>query len=80
MNHVQLRNEQQPARQPRDPEQRDRAGDQTADPNNGIPYTDGSRAAGPTATTSMVSGAVFAADTYLDTFPYLATPLPGSPN
>ncbi|MBB6095324.1 hypothetical protein HNQ60_004214 [Povalibacter uvarum] len=57
-----------------------KCGDQTADPNNGIPYTDGSRAAGPTAATSMVSGAVFAADTYLDTFPYLATPLPGSPN
>lgn len=57
-----------------------KCGDQTADPNNGIAYTDGSRAAGPTAATSMVSGAVFAADTYLDVFPYLATPLPGSPN
>ncbi|HEY6641970.1 DUF4331 domain-containing protein [Povalibacter sp.] len=55
-------------------------GTQKADPNNGTPYTDGSRAAGPTAASSMVSGAVLAADTYLDVFPYLATPVPGSPN
>ena len=57
-----------------------KCGTQTADPNNGTPYTDGSRAAGPTAATSVVSGAIIAADTYLDTFPYLATPVPGSPN
>jgi hypothetical protein len=57
-----------------------KCGNQTADPNNGVPYTDGSRAAGPTMATSMVSGAVIAADTYLDAFPYLATPVPGSPN
>ena len=57
-----------------------KCGAQTADPNNGTAYTDGSRAAGPTAATSMVTGAINAADTYLDTFPYLATPVPGSPN
>jgi hypothetical protein len=57
-----------------------KCGKQTADPNNGTPYTDGSRAAGPTVATSMVTGAINAADTYLDTFPYLATPVPGSPN
>ena len=57
-----------------------KCGNQVADPNNGTPYTDGSRAAGPTMATSMVSGAVIAADTYLDVFPYLATPVPGSPN
>jgi hypothetical protein len=55
-------------------------GTQTADPNNGTPYTDGARAAGPDASTVKISGAVNAADTYLDTFPYLNTPLPGSPN
>jgi hypothetical protein len=55
-------------------------GAQTTDPNNGTAYTDGSRAAGPTAATSIVTGAINAADTYLDTFPYLATPVPGSPN
>ncbi len=57
-----------------------KCGRQITDPNKGTPYTDGSRAAGATAATSMVSGAVNAADTYLDTFPYLATPVPGSPN
>jgi Domain of unknown function (DUF4331) len=57
-----------------------KCGNQIADPNNGVPYTDGSRAAGPTMATSIVSGAVIAADTYLDVFPYLATPVPGSPN
>ncbi|MFL6576670.1 MAG: DUF4331 domain-containing protein [Povalibacter sp.] len=55
-------------------------GTQTADPNNGTPYTDGARAAGADAATSVVSGAVDARDTYLDVFPYLSTPLPGSPN
>lgn len=55
-------------------------GTQTADPNNGTGYTDGARAAGPIADAVMVSGAVSAGDTYLNVFPYLATPLPGSPN
>ena len=55
-------------------------GSQTSDPNNGIPYTDGARAAGPDAAHSHVSGAIAAADTYLNTFPYLQVPFPGSPN
>jgi hypothetical protein len=55
-------------------------GTQTADPNNGAPYTDGTRAAGPDASTENVSGAVNPNDTYLPSFPYLNTPLPGSPN
>ncbi|MET0498739.1 MAG: DUF4331 domain-containing protein [Steroidobacteraceae bacterium] len=55
-------------------------GTQTADPNAGAPYTDGARAAGATANTSIVSGSVDATDTYSDAFPYLLTPLPGSPN
>jgi hypothetical protein len=55
-------------------------GSQTSDPNNGIPYTDGARAAGPDASHSHVTGAISAADTYLDTFPYLQEPFPGSPN
>ncbi|MEP7314084.1 MAG: DUF4331 domain-containing protein [Pseudomonadota bacterium] len=55
-------------------------GTQVADPNNAAPYTDGARAAGPIATSLTVSGAVNPADTYLGTFPYLANPLPGSPN
>ncbi len=50
------------------------------DPNAGAPYTDGTRAAGPTATTSVAGGATVPTDTYLDVFPYLNTPLPGSPN
>ncbi len=50
------------------------------DPNAGAPYTDGARAAGPSAAYSVVSGAQFASDTYLEVFPYLATPLAGSPN
>ena len=55
-------------------------GSQTSDPNNGAPYTDGARAAGADAATIKVSGAVSPTDTYLDGFPYLNTPLPGSPN
>jgi hypothetical protein len=55
-------------------------GAQKADPNNGTGYTDGARAAGPVASAAVVSGAVSAGDIYLDVFPYLATPLPGSPN
>jgi Domain of unknown function (DUF4331) len=52
----------------------------TSDPNHGIPYTDGARAAGPDAANSHVTGAINATDTYSDSFPYLMTPLPGSPN
>ncbi|QWT21172.1 DUF4331 domain-containing protein [Bacillus sp. NP157] len=55
-------------------------GDQTADPNNGAPFTDGARAAGATATSSPATGSESAADTYLDHFPYLNTPVPGSVN
>ena len=55
-------------------------GMQTADPNGGTPYTDGARAAGPVATALSLSGAVNPLDTYLEVFPYLNTPLPGSPN
>lgn len=55
-------------------------GTQTADPNNGAPYTDGARAAGADAASVKVTGQINSADTYLDTFPYLNTPIPGSPN
>jgi Domain of unknown function (DUF4331) len=55
-------------------------GSETTDPNHGTPYTDGARAAGADAASEMVSGAVSPADTYLDAFPYLNTPRPGSPN
>jgi hypothetical protein len=55
-------------------------GAETHDPNNGLPYTDGARAAGPDGTHSHVTGAVAATDTYLDNFPYLQVPFPGSPN
>jgi hypothetical protein len=55
-------------------------GTQTSDPNNGTPYTDGARAAGADAASSVVTGAISAGDTYLDVFPYLATPIAGSPN
>ena len=55
-------------------------GTQAADPNGGAPYTDGARAAGATANSSTVSGSIVAADTYSDSFPYLVTPVPGSPN
>jgi len=55
-------------------------GSQTADPNNGTPYTDGSRSAGPDAAHLHVTGAIDPTDTYLDVFPYLNTPLPGSPH
>jgi hypothetical protein len=54
-------------------------GNQTVDPNAGAPYTDGARAAGATSGTSNVSGRVSATDTYTSAFPYLLTPLPGSP-
>jgi uncharacterized protein DUF4331 len=55
-------------------------GAQTSDPNNGLPYTDGARAAGPDLADSHVTGEIKAEDTYLAVFPYLNTPLPGSPN
>jgi hypothetical protein len=54
-------------------------GTETSDPNHGAPYTDGARAAGPDASHLTVSGQVSAGDTYLDVFPYLNTPIPGSP-
>jgi hypothetical protein len=55
-------------------------GDQTADPNNGAAFTDGARSPGATAATETVTGSEFAGDTYLPTFPYLTTPVPGSIN
>jgi hypothetical protein len=55
-------------------------GSQTADPNAGAPYTDGARAAGATSATVNVRGRVNETDTYAEVFPYLQTPLPGSPN
>jgi hypothetical protein len=55
-------------------------GTETTDPNHGAAYTDGARAAGVDAATVMVTGQIDPGDTYLDTFPYLNTPLPGSPN
>jgi hypothetical protein len=55
-------------------------GSQTSDPNNGAPYTDGSRAAGPDASNPHLGGKVSPGDTYLDVFPYLNTPLAGSPS
>jgi hypothetical protein len=50
------------------------------DPNHAAPYTDGARAAGPDAANLHLGGAVKATDTYLGVFPYLNTPIPGSPN
>lgn len=55
-------------------------GSETSDPNKGAPYTDGSRSPGPDAGHLHVIGADNAGDTYLTTFPYLNTPIPGSPN
>ena len=55
-------------------------GAMTTDPNHGIPYTDGARAAGPDAANAHPTGAESPNDVYLDVFPYLATPIPGSPN
>jgi len=55
-------------------------GTETADPNHGAPYTDGAEAAGPDAAHRRTGGAISAGDIYLDGFPYLYTPLPGSPN
>lgn len=55
-------------------------GNQTSDPNKGAPFTDGTRSPGATQATEHVTGDENAADTYLDRFPYLMPPLPGSPN
>jgi hypothetical protein len=55
-------------------------GSETRDPNAGKPYTDGARAAGPDAAHAHASGAVSPDDFYLDGFPYLLDPFPGSPN
>jgi hypothetical protein len=55
-------------------------GTETSDPNGGKPYTDGARAAGPDAAHVHASGAVSPNDFYLDGFPYLLDPFPGSPN
>jgi hypothetical protein len=55
-------------------------GSQTSDPNHGTPYTDGAEAAGADSGSLHLAGAINPADTYLDVFPYLNTPLPGSPN
>jgi hypothetical protein len=54
-------------------------GSETKDPNAGAPYTDGVRAAGPDEANLHVTGQIFPADTYLAEFPYLFSPIPGSP-
>ena len=54
-------------------------GTETKDPNNGAPYTDGVRAAGPDEANPRISGAINPDDVYLSVFPYLNNPLPGSP-
>jgi len=54
-------------------------GAETKDPNNGAPYSDGVQAAGPTMATEHVTGMINPADTYLPAFPYLYSPIPGSP-
>jgi hypothetical protein len=54
-------------------------GSETADPNNGAPYTDGVRAAGPDAADTHVSGMINPNDIFLSAFPYLFPPIPGSP-
>jgi hypothetical protein len=55
-------------------------GAEKTDPNKGAPYTDMARSAGPDAQHLTVTGAIKATDTYLTMFPYLNTPIPGSPN
>ena len=55
-------------------------GSEKTDPNHGTPYTDEARSAGPDAQHLTVSGAVKPTDTYLAAFPYLNTPIAGSPN
>jgi hypothetical protein len=55
-------------------------GSDKTDPNHGAPYTDEARSAGPDAQHLTVAGAIKPTDTYLAVFPYLNTPIPGSPN
>lgn len=56
-------------------------GDDPAGPTNGNTiFTDGASSPGPTAATSAVTGSQSADDTYLPGFPYLNTPVPGSPS
>jgi len=55
-------------------------GSEKTDPNDGLPYTDEARSAGPDAQHLTVTGSIKATDTYLPYFPYLNTPIPGSPN
>lgn len=55
-------------------------GNETSDPNHGAPFTDGARASGACQATAHATGDEYAQDTYLDHFPYLLPPLPGSPN
>jgi len=55
-------------------------GSEKADPNHGTPYTDEARSAGPDAHHLTVTGEIKPTDTYLAVFPYLNTPIPGSPN
>ena len=55
-------------------------GNEKADPNKGAPYTDEARSAGPDSQHLHVTGYIKATDTYLTAFPYLNTPIPGSPN
>lgn len=54
-------------------------GSDTKDPNNGTPYTDGVRAAGPDAANTHITGKIYAEDTFLAVFPYLYSPIPGAP-
>lgn len=54
-------------------------GSETKDPNGGAPYSDGVRAAGPDQLHLHVSNQINPEDTYLAEFPYLFTPIPGSP-
>ena len=55
-------------------------GAMTSDPNHGTPYTDGARAAGPDQANAMhPTGKENPNDFYLDGFPYLLDPIPGSP-
>lgn len=64
---------------PNDLQYCDTSGEQPTVQNQGRAVTDGARALGPTADTpngSSTAGGV----TYLDRFPYLNTPLPGSPS
>ncbi len=55
-------------------------GGETSDPNHGNPYTDQVEAAGPDAAHLRTAGSEDPSDTFLSAFPYLSTPLPGSPN